>query len=203
MYNSEISQIAQTYQVNLKGKGNTKRLSVGSELLETLLPFKPVMKKQLLRKGYNVKFLPFKTIVALYYNEFISAEGNPNSQYQPINLFDFENNPLFRFSVNDNLNGEITSFRNRTYIDQISETVHNIIETFKTARAKKNYLVLAGTNNFELAMNHVEVEQANATEKIEKDLQNKLTDNKPVTIKSFTNIIIIGIIIALLIYMSE
>jgi hypothetical protein len=201
MYNSEINHIAEVYQVKLKGNTSLRNISVGAEMLEMLLPFKNLMKKQLSQKGYNVKFIPFRNIVSLYYNEFIA--GVPNSPYQPVNYFEFENNPLFKFSASDNVNGEVTSFKNGSYFLQIKEVVSNIIETLKNAKKKKDYLVSSGSSNFETAMDHAELQQAAAVEQVQNDLTKKDQGNKPLTIKAFSDVIIIFVVIALVLYVVE
>jgi hypothetical protein len=201
MYNSEINHIAEVYQVKLKGNTSLRNISVGAEMLEMLLPFKNLMKKQLSQKGYNVKFIPFRNIVSLYYNEFIA--GVPNAPYQPVNYFEFENNPLFKFSASDNVNGEVTSFKNGSYFLQIKEVVSNIIETFKNAKKKKDSLIFRGASNFETAMDNVEVQQAKAVEAVQKDLEKKDQGAKPLTIKMFSDVIIIFLVIALVLYVAE
>jgi len=194
MDNTDIVSIASTtpgFIGNKQKSITSKYKSIGSELTSELLPFKGVMLKQLKRRGYNTMQLPFKTVVALYFNEFVSNKNDSKNHYEPINCFEFTNNPIFKFSVNDKVNGDILNYKNRDYFVQVANVTDRIIDTFRNSKLKKQAAQLQGVNHLE-ALTDEENQQANAALKVEKDLETKLFYNKPITIKHlfFTVVII-------------
>ncbi len=182
----------------LIGITNNYKKSVGSELTSELLPFKGCMLRQLQKRGYNIKNMPFKTVVPLYFNEFVTSDDT----FQPIDIRQFENNPIFKFSKHDNLNGDVMSYKNRDYFLQVSGIVDNIIEKFKTSLIKKRIARSERVNHFDV-MSSDEVEQANTAAKVERDLKNKFENSQPLTIKAFKTIVITALIFWLLLYLFE
>jgi hypothetical protein len=200
MDNTDIESIAKTtkFYIGRKNQG-LKRInknSIGSELTSELLPFKNVMLRQLKRRGFNVSNVPFKNIIPLYFNEFLSNQNIKSNYYQPINCFEFSENPIFKFSVSDNLNGNVLDYRNRDYFLQIGNVVDSIINNFKISKIKKQ-----SCNHLE-ELTSDELIQANEAEKIERELQKKLFNQSPITKKDIKNIILFGLIVWLLIYMT-
>jgi hypothetical protein len=89
------------------------------------------MRTALLKRGYNVNGVPFKEIIPLYYNEFVSSRENVKSPFVPISSFEFRNNPVWRIDLSDNLNGSFLDHRNSSFVTAINDIVENIIYTFK------------------------------------------------------------------------
>jgi hypothetical protein len=181
------------------------RLSVGEDMTAQLIPFKPVMKKQLEKRGFNAKLLNMKNLVPLYYNEFVSNKHNKKSPYIPINTFEFSNNPVFSFSESDNLNGDIFDYHNRSYFEQVAGVTDSIIDLFRTAKLKKRALTIHGVSHFETGESLTDEEkvQAKAAEKVEKNLENKLQDNKSITVKNIKTFVFFGLLVLLLFYLAE
>jgi hypothetical protein len=73
--------------------------------------------------------MKFKTIVAVYYNEF-SPTG------KKINVSQFINNVAFKINKNDKPTTDINSFRNQTSFAEINFIVDSIINIFKVAKQK-------------------------------------------------------------------
>lgn len=174
--------------------------SVGYELTAQLLPFKSTMKRQLKRRGYNVDFMPFNLIVPLYYNELVSKQNNSASNFEPVNCFEFAENPAFKIS--ENASGKDLSFRNLNQFNIVANITDEIINVFRIAKLKKQSL---GLGNFDTAdaMTTDEKMQAAAAIKVEKDLENELIGTKPITFATIKKLFVIGLVIYLLWYMSK
>jgi hypothetical protein len=204
MYNTE--SIAATEPLRRRSaviNNNThSEKSVGYEMTAQLFPFKATMKKQLRRRGLNVDFIPFKLLVPLYYNELVSNKNNSSNNLVPINCFEFANNPAFKVSLNDEINGDLLSHRNVQYFNQVASITDEIINNFKKSKLKKESLGL-GSFDVSKAMTDDELMQAKTAIKVEKNLESALIGNKPITIKTIKNLFVIGIIIYLLWYMSK
>ena len=179
---------------------SVKNSTVGDEMVSQLLPFRGVMKRQLKRRGYNTTYLPFKDIVSLYFNEFASNQYNSESSFLPVNTFEFRKNPLFRINPSDNLNGDI-SHHNMNFFNQVGGVVDSIVNVFRTAKMKKRYALLQGMPVTEI-MTDEEITQANAATKVEKSLEAKMNNNKGVTVGFLKKILIIGLVVYLLYYLS-
>jgi hypothetical protein len=175
-------------------KKKLKSHYIGNDLIAKLIPFRNVMRYQLQKRGYSVKYLSFKDLVSLYYNEFVSVNGNSESYLQPVNCYEFRNNVLFKLKRNDNINGNFDLHRNLKHFDSIGGVVDNIIQIFKTAKLKKRYAILQGMNPKE-QLTDEELIQANAAERIEKDLENKALESKTIKFGDVKNLIIWSVII--------
>lgn len=204
MYNTESVAPVKDYGIRraVINKNAQSEKSVGYEMTAQLLPFKFTMRKQLKRRGYNVDFMPMKLLIPLYYNEFVSNKNNNKNKLVPINCFEFAENPVFRFSTNDNLNGDMFSHSSRQQFNHVASVVDNIIDNFKRSKLKKQSL---GLSNFDVkdSLTDDEKIQANAAIQVEKNLQNKLIGNSPITIKGLITIIFMVGIFYLLLYMSK
>ena len=93
--------------------------SIGNVLTSPLIPFRRSMIVQLNRRGFNTSSLDWKTLVSLYYNEFVSNKENTKNPYVPISSYEFKNNPAFRLRPSDSFNGEIIDYRNSEYFEDI------------------------------------------------------------------------------------
>lgn len=171
--------------------------TVGAVITSQLLPFKNVMQSQLTKRGFNTARMSFKDMIPLYYNEFVSNKNVSDSPYVPINTFEFTNNPAFKIHPSDNLNGDVRDYRNLGYFDNLNGIVDNIISIFRTAKMKKRYATIEGMNPKQV-MTDEELAQANAAEAIEKKLENKALNGKAVSIGTFKNVLIIGLVIFIL-----
>lgn len=176
--------------------------SVGYEMTAQLLPFKGAMKKQLKRRGFNVDFMPFNLLVPLYYNELVSNKNNSSSNFVPINCFEFAENPAFKIVNSDNINGDVLSHNNMQLFNHVASVTDEIINVFRKAKVKRELL---GMGNFDLSqqMTKDEIIQANAAKRVEKNLEEQLIGGKPITIKNIKTLIVIGLVIYLLWYMSK
>lgn len=208
MYNTELGAeyfqpvLPQKEKCVVTNKNAHSEKSVGYEMTAQLLPFKATMKGQLKRRGYNVDFMPFKLLVPLYYNEFVSNKNNVSNNFIPINCFEFAENPAFKIHNSDNINGDVLSHRNVQYFNHVASITDEIINIFRRAKLKKQLL---GLGNFDAqdSLTGDEVTQANAAIKVEKNLENKLIGNTPITIKNIKQLLIIGLIIYLIWYMAS
>jgi hypothetical protein len=207
MDNTDIKSIALTAPTIGKKQGSQTvkgkiKHTVGSEMTSELLPFRSVMKRQLQHRGYNTKVMPFNMVVPLYYNEFVSKQVNKNSYFEAVDCYDFYNNPVFKFSLHDNLNGEVASWKNRDYFLQVSDVTNRIIDTFRASKEKKHSLILSGSSNFDVDMTNDELVQAKVAERVEANLKDKLSGSQPVTMKTFKTILIIAGVFILLNYLA-
>ena len=159
---------------------------IGSIITSQLLPFDSTMRLQLRRRGYNTNALPLKSVIPLYYNEFVAGD-----KLTPISHFEFINNPAFKVLSSDNLNGELTDIH-KDYFSQISDVVYNIIQQFKLSRDKKNAAIANGMNYMEV-LSDEEVVQAKSADKVTNDLQQKLLGATSMTVDDMKNIFIIVI----------
>jgi hypothetical protein len=159
---------------------------IGSIITSQLLPFANTMRLQLRRRGYNTDSLSLKDVIPLYYNEFVVED-----KLQPVSHFEFINNPAFKVRPSDNLNGELTDVH-KDFFGDISDVVYNIIQKFKLSRDKKRSASLNGMDYMEV-LTIDEVVQAKATEKVTKDLQQKLLGNVGITVNDMKGIMLIAI----------
>jgi hypothetical protein len=203
MYNTESIAATKSFREKrvVRNRNVQSNKSVGYEMTAQLLPFKSTMKRQLKRRGYNVDFMPFNLIVPLYYNELISNKNNSNSNFVPINCFEYAENPAFKIKLNDEVNGDLLTHRNVQYFNHVASITDEIINAFRIAKLKKEAL---GLGNFETsaAMTKDEQIQANTAIKVEKDLESKLIGERPFTIKNIKTLLIIVAVFYLLWYMS-
>jgi hypothetical protein len=179
---------AKKKRVLARGKGEK---TVGKVIVSQLEPFRSHMEKSLRRRGYNVFGVPFKEMIPLYYNEFVS---HPESPFTPISNYEFRNNPVWNIRPSSNLNGDINDHRNRDYFVQVGSIVDNIISVFSDAKAKKQAAINQGVPVRE-ALTSEEIGQAKAAEKVERKLENQIFDNQPVKWKTIKKLFILGIVI--------
>jgi len=191
--------------VILKDKKVRKKLkkqrerTVGSMMISELLPFKRVMRKQLNMRGFSTNQMPFNQLAILYHNEFASNKFNTSNSYLPINSYEFCNNVAFKIKPSDNLNGDITNPRNRDYFLQIGGVVDNIVDTFKVAKIKKQIAIRDGVDPRKVLTSE-ELIQANATEKIQNNLEDKMSLNESIKLKDLKNVVIFAIVVYLIWY---
>jgi hypothetical protein len=162
--------------VTASGKG---KHTVGNVIASQVAPFKEHMRTALLKRGYNVNGVPFKEIIPLYYNEFVSNKENVKSPFVPINSFDFRNNPVWKIDLSDNLNGSFLDHQNSAFVSSINDIVENIIYVFREAKLKKEAAQRAGLK-VSTVLTDEEQAQARAAQKVENSLAAKLTDSEPV-----------------------
>lgn len=177
-----------------RGKGEK---TVGAVIASQLLPFRNVMELQLNKRGFNTSRMDFKNVIPLYYNEFVSNKENTESPFVPINSYEFCNHVAYRIKPNDNINGDLKDFRNMAQFSNFNGVVDNIVSIFKYAKLKKRAAQIEGVSPKEV-MTTEEIVQANAAEKIERDLENKALNGKALRVGQFKNVLIIGLIIFIL-----
>lgn len=181
-----------------KGKGEH---TIGAVITSQLLPFNKIMRHQLNRNGYDTRKVNLKSLIPLYYNEFVSNKENKNNHFVPINSFEFRNNSLFKIHPSSNLNGEISSIHNNDWVD-VNTVVNNIIGVFKVAKLKKRQAILNGMNPKEV-LSTEELVQANAAEKIEKNLENKMLNEATVKTGQLKKYLLWGVGIFLIWYLLK
>jgi len=161
--------------------------TIGNVLVSQLAPFKKAMIAGLQRHGYNTIGLPFSEVISLYYNEYVSNKENTSNPFLPINRYEFRNNPAWKIKPSDNINGDEEATRNKQYFTDIDTVVNGIITMFSEAKKVYNNALMQGTNPKEV-MNADEIYQAKAASKVERELENKLTDSHPVSWSNLKNI---------------
>ena len=175
--------------------------TIGAVITSQLLPFRSVMIKQLNRRGFNTRTLDFKTLIPLYYNEFVSNNENKSSKFIPINAYEFRINPAFRIHPSDNFNGELSSIH-ADYFGQVSDITDTIINLFRISKLKKRSALLSGINPKQVLTDE-ELVQAKAAEIVEKKLEDKMLNNTPVRYAELKKIFYIGLSIWLLWYLLK
>lgn len=196
------------YQEEMSVQRRKKRLrgdmelSYGGQIISELFPFRKTMEYQLKRHGYNTNNMSFKDIIPLYYNEFISNRDNSESIYKSINNYEFRNNPSFKLKPSDSYNGDLESYTNRTHFAEINSVVDRIVKTFKTSQLKKHYAIASGQNS-RYSLSYEEIVQANATDRIQSQLEGDLLMSKPVTTGELVNLLFWGFFIIVLYYILE
>jgi len=198
----DLSENVQVRKMNSPVIRNLAKIknSVGSEMTGELLPFKPVMKRLLAKKGYDTRFMSFTDMIPLYYNEYVSNKNNVKNYFQPINCFEFAENPVFKFSSSDNLNGDIFTHENRAYFNKVASVTDAIVNDFRVSKIKYKQFYNPHSNNFDTALSNEDIIKGKAVVKVENNLRSKIDGNRPVTIKQM---LIVGAIFLLLIYMSK
>jgi hypothetical protein len=176
--------------------------SIGTKLLAPLIPFKSVMVRQLNRRGFNTSQLDLKRLTALYYNEIVSNKENKENHFVPISYYEFCNNVAFKIRPSDNLNGDISDFKNLENFDHVNSVTNNIIASFKKAKAKKLKAHYDGLSP-RSALTDDEFIQAKALERIENSLEEKALNIKPVSLGDFKNLFLLFLGVWLLIYIFE
>lgn len=171
----------------------TRNPTVGDVITSQLQPLKPAMVRQLNRRGFNTGSMDFKEVIALYYNEFVSQDNNPASPYVPISSYEFRNHFAFRIHTRDHYNGDFKDFRVGGEFDHVGGIVDNIVSIFRLAKLKKRAAVLEGIPPKDV-MTDEEITQANAAEKVEKDLTEKALNSKALKIGTFKNVLIIALV---------
>jgi hypothetical protein len=172
----------------------TGEKTIGAVMTGQLQPFKRVMKRQLNKRGINANSLPFKTIIPLYYNEFVRSEQN---NYNTVDLAKFKNNPVFRIKYSDKLNGSLTT-DHFDYVGEIKESINEVVQFFANALARKNAIIANGENPKEV-LNEEELTQAKAAQQVLNNLESLAAGSKPITFKTLKNIFL-TVIIGYLIY---
>lgn len=168
------------------GKGEK---TVGKVIVSQLEPFRSHMEKALRHRGYNVFGVPFKEIIPLYYNEFVS---HPESPFVPISNYEFRNNPIWNIRPSSNLNGSLEDYRNRDYFVNMSNIVDNIISVFREAKMKKHEAKRLGVPVRE-ALSSEELGQAAAAEKVEQHLEEKIINGQSVRWSDVKKLLYIGL----------
>ena len=176
--------------------------TIGQEITAQLLPLKSSMRSQLAKRGFNVSHLETRSLIPLYYNEFISNKYNKESPFVPLNTYEFVNHMAFKVRPSDNLEGDVLDFKNLEQFNHLSSVVDNIVETFKLSAAKKRFAKLNGVNPRNV-LTVEELDQANAVERVKKELKEKSSFESPVTQAQIMSLLKWGAIIFLIYYMIK
>jgi hypothetical protein len=163
------------------GKG---RKTVGRVLVSRLVPFRFAMALMLQRKGIDTSSMPFKTVIALYYNNFCLTDASK----KPIDVFSFGNNLAFKLSTETDTNGQSEEARNLTAFTEIAEIVNHIIYCFR--EAKERYLIAKEQGlNPKYALSDEQFTQAKACMLVEKDLLMKEQSDNYIKVGSVLSVV--------------
>lgn len=142
------------------GKPIIKPKSVGDLVINKLLPFRFAMVTGLRRQGVDTTGMQFKTLIAVYYNEFSGRK---------INVSDFINNIVFKIGRDDEISSDISTVRNQTAMIEVSLIVDSVINLFKTSKQKYETALDYGYEP-EKILTDEEIRQAKAARIVENDL---------------------------------
>lgn len=192
-----------TRKVVIASGVGTRNPTMGDVITSELQPLRKSMTQQLQRRGFNTQRMNFREIIATYYNEFVSNKNNPQSQFVPISAYEFRNHFAFRLSTRDSYNGsKIAELHNRARFDSVGGVVDNIVSIFRYAKLKKRAAVLEGIPPSDI-MTDEEIIQANTAEKVERDLEAKLMNEKSLKIGTVKNFVIIALVLILIWYVAK
>jgi len=185
------------------------RATVGTALLAPLLPFKRPMKKALGKKGVDTEEMSFRDIVGKFFNEFVSQKNNPKSSYEPINETDFRNDANFVIPASEvDLSGEGSDNLALTTAT-ISTIVSGVINLFKKAKERRQGAKDAGLSKSEAkeVMTETDLQFGADAAKVEKKLEEKAKEGKPVDKaqmkKYITYCVILAVIIGVLYFLGK
>jgi hypothetical protein len=183
-----------------QGKKSRKKRknSVGDLVISQLVPLRGAMVKQLRQRGYDTSKMPFRNIIPLYYNEFVSTLED---SYDNLNAFSFRNNPSFRIALSDNLNGTLQDVH-KDYIAEISTVIDDIINVFSDSHKKRQAALSQGFNPRQV-LTRDELTQAQAVIKAKNSLEAKEINSKPVSVGEMKNILFFGFIFLLIWYVIK
>lgn len=162
---------------------------VGATVLAPMLPFKPIMKKMLSKKGVSTRRMSFPEVIEQFYNKFVAkGKGNAHSSYEPIPEGDFVNNWVFSYELGPN-----EPMPDNVIADLAAGVVKAVITFFKSRKDKKRAIEAAGGDPSK-EMTSADKMAADVTEKVEADLDEKLVDDKNVKAGAMKKVIIYVII---------
>ena len=182
-------------KVIARGKG---KKTAGKILIARLRPFKGAMIEGLNRHGIYTSGLPFKTVIALYYNEFCLTDPTKKA----VNVSEFINNVAFKLDVNDEINGDITEARNETAFSEIATLIDHIIAVFKGSKEKFNYIKSHGLSPYQYLTDE-ELLQAKACKNVEHSLLMKSANDSYVKVNDFKFLIKVMIGFAFVYYLLK
>jgi hypothetical protein len=198
----DIDELPVTVVRRKKKNRSHLELTYGGQVTSELFPFKGVMSYQLEKRGYNVKNLPFKNLIPLYYNEFVSNRNNTFSSFQPVNCYEFSNNTSFKIKPSDSFNGDIDNFRNKNHFSEVNDVVDGIVRHFRTSQLKKRYAFESGLNP-KHSLTTDELIQANATDRILSHLESQILFDKPIKQGQIINMLFWGFLLLAFYYILE
>ena len=143
-------------------------------LLGPLLPFKLAMIAALKKKGAYSKGMSFKNIVNKFFNEYVSKKNNKKSNFDELDENYLEEHYLFRTDA-DSFDWSSDTIEPV----MIGTLVTAIVKFFKDKKKKKDVAKATGVPVAK-ALTPTEQIMANATEQVEKDLEQKAKDEKPI-----------------------
>lgn len=156
-------------------KSGIKR-TLGTVAVAPLLPFKPVIKKILSKRGIAIKNMKFPQLVEKFYNVVIAkSKDNPHSSLEecPVGLF-YDN-----YTFTTPIPKGTTELPDHVVGDIVGSIVQAVINHFK--KRKKEKQALENQNIDPLTqMTSEDIEMANATDKVLKDLEQKELEDKNV-----------------------
>lgn len=160
------------------------RKTVGKVLVGRLVPFRFAMALLLQRKGIDTSSMPFKTVIALYYNNFCLTDASK----KPIDVFTFGNNLAFKLSTETDTNGQSEEARNLTAFVEVVEVVNQIIYCFKEAKEKYFVAKEQGLNP-KYALSDEDYTEAKACMLVQKDLLMKEQSDSYIKVGSILSVV--------------
>ena len=176
-------------------KAGIKR-TLGAVAVAPLLPFKPIIKKMLGKRGVATRKMKFPELVEAFYNKVLAkSKDNPHSSLEECPMGLFYDNYAFKTPM---AKGE--ELPDHVIGDIVGSIVTAVVGFFKKKRAMKRALENQGIDP-KTQMSTEEIEAANETEKITKSLEQKEVDDKNVKAGQLKKILFIvlgvGLVIAL------
>lgn len=175
--------------------------TAGAVLVAPLIPFKGSMKRQLKDKGISTTGMRFPAIVEAFYNAVVKkSEANKDSKYEACPEGTFKDNWAFNYELEegeripDSLAGDI-----------VGSIVNAVIAHFKRKKAEKEAIKNAGLKP-ETEMTANDIDAANTTEQVVKDLEEKQVDDKNVKagqMKKIITYIIIGVLVVVVVSVAS
>jgi len=154
-----------------KGMASGRVKTVGQGLLSKVRPFRFAMLLSLQRKGIAVRKLPFKTIVALFFNNFCTNSFGIGA----IDVTAFTNNIAFKTTKADENeiygNGRLSSS-----INQVREVADYVIAQFQNSNEKYQTALSYGYSP-ELTLTDDEILQAKAFKRVYNRLRKEETED--------------------------
>ena len=167
--------------------------SVGRVLLEKVRPFRFAMLLLLQRKGIATRRLPFKVIVALFFNNFCTNEFG----IAAIDISGFANNIAFRIKDIKEAEPYNSNGRIHSEINQIKEVAEYIIERFRQAAEKVQAAKEYGYDT-RLTISDEDILMSKAFKRVYRILNNEVKSDNFVKVSDLKGaikfVVIIGII---------
>ena len=149
--------------------------TLGAVAVAPLLPFKKIMIKQLGERGIATKNMKFPQVVEAFYNNFVAKSArNKSSSYEQCPPGAFSDNYTFTTPITKG-----TELPDHVVGDLVGQIVQAVINHFKKKKIEKQALENQNIDP-KTQMTQQDIEAADTTDKVIKDLEKKEVDEKNV-----------------------